>query len=228
MRAAVPELGEAALPLFGSARAATDAALVALLNEIETLPHDVVLVLDDYHVIESPEVHEELGFVLEHQPPQLHLVIVTRVDPPLPLARLRARGQLIEVRADELRFTSDEAAAYLNDSVRLQLHDDDVAALESRTEGWIAALQLAALSLQGRTDASAFIAAFAGDDQYIVDYLADEVLSRQPADVRDFLLETSILERLTGPALRRGHRAHRVPGHAGRARAGQPLPRSAR
>ena len=199
MRAAVPELGEAALPLFASPAAATDAALAALLNEIETLPHDLVLALDDYHVIESSEVHEQVAFVLTHQPPQLHLVIVTRVDPPLPLAQPRARGQLIEVRANELRFTSDEAASYLNESMRLQLSDDDVAALEGRTEGWIAALQLAALSLQGRTDTSAFIAGFAGDDRYIVDYLAEEVLSRQPADVRNFLLETSILERLTGP-----------------------------
>ena len=199
MRAAVPELGEAALPLFSSPAATTDAALAALLNEFETLPHDVVLALDDYHVIESPEVHEGMAFVLEHQPPQLHLVIVTRVDPPLPLAQLRARGQLIEVRANELRFTPEEVANYLNESMRLQLSDDDVAALEGRTEGWIAALQLAALSLRGRTDASAFIAGFAGDDQYIVDYLAEEVLTRQPADVRDFLLETSILERLAGP-----------------------------
>ncbi|MDT4893995.1 MAG: hypothetical protein QOE97_3030, partial [Pseudonocardiales bacterium] len=199
MRAAVPDLGEAALSLFASPAASTDAALAALLNEIETLPHDLVLTLDDYHVIESPEVHEGMAFVLEHQPPQLHLVIVTRVDPPLPLAQLRARGRLVEVRAKELRFTPDEAANYLNGSMDLRLSDDDVAALEGRTEGWIAALQLAALSLQGRTDASAFIAGFAGEDQYIVDYLAEEVLSRQPADVRDFLLATSILERLTGP-----------------------------
>jgi LuxR family maltose regulon positive regulatory protein len=199
MRAALPDLGEAALPLFASRAASTDAALAALLNDLETLPHDLVLALDDYHVIESPEVHEGMAFVLEHQPPQLHLVIVTRVDPPLPLAQLRARGRLVEVRAEELRFTPDEAANYLNESMDLRLSDDDVAALEGRTEGWIAALQLAALSLQGRTDASAFIAGFAGEDQYIVDYLAEEVLSRQPADVRDFLLATSILERLTGP-----------------------------
>lgn len=198
LRAVVPGLGEAALPLFASPAAAASAALPALLNEIETLPRDLVLALDDYHVIESPEVHEGMAFLLEHHPPQLHLVIVTRVDPPLRLAKPRARGQLIEVRANELRFTPDEAASYLNDAMRLQLSDDDVAALEGRTEGWIAALQLAALSLQGRTDASAFIAGFAGDDHYIVDYLAEEVLSRQPADIRDFLLETSILERLTG------------------------------
>ncbi|MEO8907438.1 MAG: helix-turn-helix transcriptional regulator, partial [Microbacteriaceae bacterium] len=199
MRAAVPDVGEAALPLLVSRAASTDEALAALLNEIETLPDNLVLVLDDYHVIESLEIHEGMAFVLEHQPPQLHLVIVTRVDPPLPLAQLRACGRLVEVRANDLRFTADEAANYLNELMDLGLGDDDIAALEGRTEGWIAALQLAALSLQGRTDASAFIAGFAGDDQYIVDYLTEEVLSRQPATVRDFLLETSILERLTGP-----------------------------
>ncbi len=199
MRAVVPGLGEAALTLLASPAAPTDAAIAALLNEIETLPHDLVVTLDDYHLIESPEIHEGIAFVLDHQPPQLHLVIVTRVDPPLPLAQLRARGQLVELRAKDLRFTADEVADYLNGSMDLQLSSADVAALEGRTEGWIAALQLAALSLQGRTDASTFIAGFAGEDQYIVDYLAVEVLSRQPADVRDFLLATSILERLTGP-----------------------------
>src|SRR6266516_2627670 len=140
-----------------------------------------------------------MTFLLEHQPPQLHVVLATRVDPPLPVAQLRARGRLVEVRAADLRFTSEEAAAYLNGPMDLGLSDDDVAALEGRTEGWIAALQMAALSLQGREDASAFIAGFAGDDRYVVDYLAEEVLARQPAEVRQFLLETSVLERLTGP-----------------------------
>jgi LuxR family maltose regulon positive regulatory protein len=130
MRTAVPDLGEAALPLFAYPAASSDAALAALLNEIETLPHDLVLALDDYHLIESSEVHNGMAFILEHQPPQLHLVIVTRVDPPLPLALLRARGQLVEVRANELRFTSDEAANYLNGSMDLRLSDEDVAALE--------------------------------------------------------------------------------------------------
>ena len=187
-----------------------------------------MLVLDDYHVIEAPEVHDGMAFLLEHQPPQLHLVLATRVDPPLPLAQLRARGQLVEVRAADLRFTADEAAAYLNGSMGLGLSADDVAALEGRTEGWIAALQLAALSLQGRDDASAFIAGFAGDDRYIVDYLAEEVLARQTAEVRDFLLQTSILERLTGPLCDAVTGRGRRQGHAGRARAGQPVPRPAR
>ena len=127
------------------------------------------------------------------------MVLATRVDPPLPLARLRARGELLEVRAADLRFTGEEAAAYLNGPMGLALTEHDVAALDGRTEGWIAALQLAALSMQGRDDAGAFIAGFAGDDRYVVDYLAEEVLARQPDDVRDFLLETSILDRLSGP-----------------------------
>ena len=197
VQTAVPEVGDAALQLLASSTP-TDAVLVALLNDIEGLTVDVVLALDDYHVIEAPEVHAGMTFVVEHQPPQLHLILATRVDPPLPMAQLRARGELVEVRAGDLRFTSEEAAAYLNESMALGLSSNDVAALEERTEGWIAALQLAALSLHGRDDASAFIAGFAGDDHYVVDYLADEVLARQRDDVRDFLLQTSILDGLTG------------------------------
>jgi LuxR family maltose regulon positive regulatory protein len=156
-------------------------------------------VLDDYHVIDSREVHQEMAFLLDHLPPQLHLVFVSRADPALPLARMRARGELVEIRAAELRFTADEALAYLNDVMGLQLTAGDVATLEGRTEGWIAALQLAALSMQGRDDLAAFIVGFAGDDRYIVDYLVEEVLGRQPAEVRDFLLQTSVLRRLSGP-----------------------------
>ena len=140
-----------------------------------------------------------MAFLVEHQPPQLHLVIASRADPALPLARLRGRGELVELRAADLRFTPDEAAAYLNGAMGLALTARDVAALEERTEGWIAALQLAALSMQGRDDVAAFIAGFAGDDRYIVDYLAEEVLARQPEQVRHFLLRTSILDRLSGP-----------------------------
>ena len=140
-----------------------------------------------------------MAFLLEHLPPQVHLVIATRADPALPLARLRARGELVEIRAADLRFTPDEAAAYLNEVMGLDLAARDVAALEGRTEGWIAALQLAALSMQGRDDVAGFIAGFAGDDRYIVDYLVEEVLHRQPEHVRSFLLQTSILGRLSGP-----------------------------
>ena len=158
-----------------------------------------MLVLDDYHVIDSRDVQDGMAFLLEHLPPQIHLVIASRADPALPLPRLRARGELVEIRAADLRFTPDEAAEYLNQKMGLVLTAQDVAALEGRTEGWIAALQLAALSLQGRDDVAGFIASFAGDDRYIVDYLVEEVLQRQPESVRSFLLKTSILSRLTGP-----------------------------
>src|SRR5215217_3391147 len=139
-----------------------------------------------------------MAFLVEHLPPQIHLVIASRADPALPLARLRGRGELIEIRAADLRFTPDEAATYLNGVMGLGLTAADVTALEDRTEGWIAALQLAALSMRGRDDVAGFIAGFAGDDRYIVDYLVEEVLERQPDDVRTFLLQTSILSRLNG------------------------------
>ena len=157
-----------------------------------------MLVLDDYHVIEEARIRDAMAYLVEHLPPQIRLVIASRADPALPLARLRARGELVEIRAADLRFTLDEAAAYLNDVMGLELTPGDVAALEGRTEGWIAALQLAALSMQGRDDVAGFIAGFAGDDRYIVDYLVGEVLQRQPEHVRSFLLHTSILSRLNG------------------------------
>ena len=176
-----------------------EALLGTLLNEIATISHDFVLVLDDYHVIDAQPVHEALAFLLDHLPPQMSLVIASRADPPLPLVRLRGRGELAELRAADLRFTADEAAAFLNDVMGLDLSSGDVAALETRTEGWIAGLQLAALSMQGREDVTGFIGAFAGDDRYIVDYLVEEVLQRQSERVRSFLLQTSILDRLSGP-----------------------------
>ena len=172
--------------------------LATLLNDLHAVSNDVVLVLDDYHVIEARDVQDGMAFLLEHLPPQMHLVIAGRADPALPLARLRGRGELVEIRAADLRFTADEAAAYLSGSMGLVLTAQDVDALEGRTEEWIAALQLAALSLQGRDDVAGFIAGFAGDDRYIVDYLVEEVLQRQPEDVRSFLLQTSILSRLNG------------------------------
>jgi LuxR family maltose regulon positive regulatory protein len=172
--------------------------LTTLLNDLGAIASDLVLVLDDYHVIDARDVQDGMEFLLDHLPPQLHLVIASRADPALPLARLRGRGELVEVRAADLRFTPDEAAAYLNEVMGLVLTARDVAALEERTEGWIAALQLAALSMQGRDDIAGFIAGFAGDDRYIVDYLAEEVLARQPEQVRSFLLQTSILDRLSG------------------------------
>lgn len=193
---AAPGAGAAAATLLESAQAPTEAVLTTVLNELDARPDDVVLVLDDYHLIESPDVRDQVTFVLEHRPPQLHVVITSRVDPPLPLARWRARGELVEIRAADLRFSTDEAAAYLTDAMGLGLTANDVATLEERTEGWIAALQLAALSMQGRDDVAGFIAGFAGDDRYVVDYLVEEVLQRQPDDVRTFLLQTSILTRM--------------------------------
>ena len=199
LRTAMDGVGSDALQLLASSSPATEAALAALLNDVGELPGDLLLVLDDYHLIEAPEVHEGMTFLLEHRPLQLHVVLATRTDPPLPLAGMRARGQLLEIRAADLRFTVEESRAYLNGPMRLALTERDLAALDGRTEGWIAALQLAALSMQGRDDVTAFIAGFAGDDRYVVDYLGEEVLARQPSDVRDFLLRTSVLDRLTGP-----------------------------
>ena len=178
---------------------AIETVLAPLLNEISAWANDIVLVLDDYHVVDLLDIQGGMAFLLEHLPRQLHVVIASRADPALPLPRLRARGDLVEIRAADLRFTPEEAAAYLNEAMGLDLGASDVAALEARTEGWIAALQLAALSIEGRHDISGFIAGFAGDDRYIVDYLAEEVLQRQPEQVRSFLLQTSILDRLSGP-----------------------------
>ncbi len=171
----------------------------ALLNALADAGTDLILVLDDFHVVESTNIPSEVAWLVEHLPANVHLVIGTRADPDMPLARLRARGALTEIRAADLRFTGEEAAAYLNDAMGLDLTGDDLDALEGRTEGWIAALQLAAISLQGREDSHAFITSFAGDDRYIVDYLVEEVLRRQSDEVRAFLLQTSILGRMTGP-----------------------------
>jgi LuxR family transcriptional regulator, maltose regulon positive regulatory protein len=199
LQAVLPGVGASALQLLQSAQPPIETVLTTVLNELGAVPSDLYLVLDDYHLVDGPDLQAGMTFLLEHLPPQAHLVVSTREDPALPLARLRARGELVEVRAADLRFTVDEAAAYLNDVTGLELAAGDIATLEERTEGWIAALQLAALSMQGRDDVAGFIAGFAGDDRHIVDYLVEEVLGRQPADVRSFLLQTSILDRLSGP-----------------------------
>ncbi|MEA2145316.1 MAG: hypothetical protein QOG59_903, partial [Solirubrobacteraceae bacterium] len=199
LRSVAPEVGVSALALLEAAQPPPiQTTLTTLVNDIDAVSNEMVLVLDDYHVIEAPEVQEGMAFLLDHLPERLHLVIVTRADPTLPLARLRARGELVEARAADLRFTPDEAATYLNGVMALKLTAADMAALEGRTEGWIAALQLAALSLQGRDDVAGFIAGFAGDDRYVVDYLVEEVVQRQSAPVHAFLLQTSILGRLSG------------------------------
>jgi LuxR family maltose regulon positive regulatory protein len=200
LRTVAPDVGESALGMLQSPQPPpTESVLTALLNEIATLPQGVVLVLDDYHLVESEPVDEALAFLLEHLPPQLHLVIATREDPRLPLARWRARGQLAELRAADLRFTASEAAEFLNRVMSLDLSADDITALEARTEGWIAGLQLAALSLQGRPDAARFIQSFTGSDRFVLDYLVEEVLQRQPKRARSFLLQTAILDTLCGP-----------------------------
>jgi LuxR family maltose regulon positive regulatory protein len=176
-----------------------ESILTALLNDITTVPDNFVLVLDDYHVIDATPVDTALAFLVDHLPPQMHLVITTREDPQLPLARFRVRDQMTELRAADLRFTPAEAAAFLSQVMALDLAAEDVAALEDRTEGWIAGLQLAALSMRGRDDIGQFVRAFAGDNRYIVDYLVDEVLQRQPERVRSFLLQTAMLDQLNGP-----------------------------
>lgn len=194
-----PSLSERALSLLQSSQPPTiESILMILLNELATATEDIVLILDDYHRIDTQAIHSGIGFFLTHLPPQLHLIIASRADPPLSLARLRSCGDLTEFRVTDLRFTSDEAATFLNQVMGLEILAAEVSALEQRTEGWIAGLQLAALSLQGREDVSDFVAAFSGDDRYIVDYLLEEVLQRQPDGVHRFLLRTAILERLSG------------------------------
>jgi LuxR family maltose regulon positive regulatory protein len=204
-----PGLGEAALEALQSPQPPIEPVLTALLNDIAALPEPFILVLDDYHVLESQAVDQALVFLLEHLPRQMHLALTTREDPRLPLARLRARDQMTELRAADLRFTPAEAAGFLR-GMGLDLATEDVAALEERTEGWIAGLQLAALALRGlagqgetapdgEQDAAGFIREFAGDHRYVMDYLLEEVLQRQAGEVRGFLLQTAILERLCGP-----------------------------
>ena len=199
LRTVAPAVGARSLALIDEAQTPTEVALGALLNEVNELQADLVLVLDDYHVIDDRRIHGGVAFLLDRLPPHAHLVIASRADPPLPLARLRARGDLLEIRAADLRFTPDEAAAYFKDVMALDLAAGELDILAERTEGWIAALQLAALSMRGRDNIAEFIRGFAGDDRYIVDYLAEEVLQRQAEHVREFLLRTSVLNRLTGP-----------------------------
>jgi LuxR family maltose regulon positive regulatory protein len=192
-------LGESALTMLQSPQPPTEAILTSLINDVDTLSDGIILVLDDYHVIESLPVDNALTFLLEHLPPQLHLVIATRVDPQLSLARLRARNQLTELRAADLRFSTSEAADFLNRVMGLNLSAENIAALETRTEGWIAGLQLAAISMHGHTDHTSFIKSFTGSHQFVLDYLLEEVLEQRPENIQNFLLKTAILNRLTGP-----------------------------
>jgi LuxR family maltose regulon positive regulatory protein len=173
--------------------------LTDLLNAIAAMPEAFGLVLDDYHLVDAPQVDQAMAFILENLPPQMHLVLTTREDPNFPLPRWRVRRQLTELRASDLRFTVAETAEFLSQVMGLNLAEDHIAMLEARTEGWIAGLQLAALSMQGRKDVTGFIQAFAGDNRHIVDYLVEEVLQRQPEPIRHFLLQTAILDQLNGP-----------------------------
>ena len=191
-------VGETALALLRSPQPPpVESVLTSLLNALTPVSVETVLVLDDYHMIEAQPIHDALTYLLEHLPPHLHLIIASRVDPLLPLARLRGRGALTELRITDLRFTFEEATAFLTELMALQLEPSEVAALEARTEGWIVGLHLAALSMQGRDDLAGFITSFTGSSRYLIDYLAEEVLSRQPEDVQHFLLHTSILDRLS-------------------------------
>ncbi len=177
----------------------TESILTSLLNKIATIPHNFTLVLDDYHVIDAKPIDNALTFLLEHLPPQMNLVIATREDPQIPLARLRVQAQLTELRAADLRFTPHEAAGFLNQVMLLSLSGEDIAALETRTEGWIAGLQLAAISMRGHQDTTSFIKSFTGSHHFVMDYLVEEVLHQQPESVQTFLLRTSVLDRLCGP-----------------------------
>src|SRR6266704_1080349 len=199
LRTIAPDIGVGVLGALQSPQPPpTESILTALLNEITAIPDNFVLVLDDYHVIEAKPVDQALTYLVEHQPPQMHLVIATREDPQLPLARLRAQSQLTELRAADLRFTPSEAAEFLNRGMDLNLSAEDIAALEERTEGWIAGLQLAAISMQGHQDATGFIKSFTGNHHFVLDYLVEEVLGQQSESVQTFLLRTSILDRMTG------------------------------
>ena len=175
------------------------AILTSLISQMEAHPNRLGLVLDDYHLISTPVIHEAMAFFLDHLPYQMRLVITSREDPPLPLARLRGRGQLAEIRADDLRFLKEEAALFLHQALGLALTTQQVMDLDARTEGWIAGLQLAALAMKGRNDVAGFIAAFTGSHRFILDYLTEEALNRQPEHIQTFLLQTSILNRLCGP-----------------------------
>ena len=193
-----PRVGRAAQALMQTPKPPPpEATLTSLINDIATMPEPFVLVLDDYHLIQALTIHQQISFLLEHQPPQLHVVIASREDPPLPLSRLRARGQINDIRQRDLQFTEDEAADFLRRLMGLDISATDVGALQQHTEGWIAGLQLAALSMQQAGDVRQVLADFAGSNRYVLDYLVEEVFQRQTPAVQDFLLKTSILEHLT-------------------------------
>lgn len=196
-RSILPGVGEAVLTLVQTPQPLENETIPTLLiNDIANQSKDLILVLDDYHCIQNQSIHLALSFLVDHLPENLHLIVSTRVDPPLPLARLRARDQLTEMRVADLRFTRDEAASFLNETMGLVLTEQDVNGIEARTEGWIASLQLAAISMREHADIAGFVKAFTGSNRFVADYLMDEVLKNQPQEVKKFLLQTSILARL--------------------------------
>jgi LuxR family transcriptional regulator, maltose regulon positive regulatory protein len=195
-----PHVGSSTMALLRSPKPPLmEAILTPLLNAIGTMSAEAALILDDYHLITTPAIHTAIAFLLDHLPAQLHLIMLTRADPPLPLTRLRMRGELTELRAADLRFTAEEAITFLTTAMGLPLTNDQVAALETRTEGWIAGLQLAALAMQNRSDHAGFVDAFSGNNRFVVDYLVEEVLSRLPSHLQMFLTQTAILDRMCGP-----------------------------
>jgi LuxR family maltose regulon positive regulatory protein len=200
LQSVVPEIGQPILNALQSPQPPpTNLLLTALVNSISARKEDFVLVLDDYHTIESQAVHDAVTFIVEHLPQQFHLIIASRIDPPLPLARWRVNGVIAEIRADDLSFTNEEAEAFFKKITGAALSEKDIATLQNRTEGWVAGLKMTALSLRVKKEISAYISVFSGSNRYVLDYLAEEVLNHQSANTRQFLLETSILERVCGP-----------------------------
>jgi LuxR family transcriptional regulator, maltose regulon positive regulatory protein len=195
-----PVAGEAASTILHSGQSyTTEGLLTSLINDIADISKNFVIVLDDYHLIKSDAIHTALAFLLDHIPPMMHLVVATRADPPLPLPHFRGRGTLVEIGADDLRFTDEEAARLLREILGTPLSAEQTAALNAHTEGWVVGLKMAALSMRGEKDIQSFIAGFTGSHRYVMDYLVEEVLKRQTEEVRDFLLQTSVLGRMTAP-----------------------------
>ena len=200
MQTAIPDMGKSAVELLRSSQSPPIKPVITnIINEINEVGENFALVLDDYHMIQTGTIHKALAFLLDNLPPKIHLTIATRADPSLPLARLRGRGQLSEFRADDLRFTLEETETLLNKVMGLGLSYEDIKVLDARTEGWIASLQMAAVSMQRQSDISSFIVTFSGSHRYIMDFLSEEVLSQQEPAKQSFLLETSILDRLIAP-----------------------------
>jgi LuxR family maltose regulon positive regulatory protein len=194
------DFGESVLSMLQSTQpTSTDTILSLLINDIASSSSKILIVLDDYHLISAQHVHEAVTYFLENLPPQVHLVIVSRENPPLKLARIRGMDQITELRAIDLRFSYSEASDFLNKSLQLKLTAEDIQTLTARTEGWVTGLQMAGISLKGREDPANFIQSFSGSHRFILDYLIEEVLNQQTENIKSFLLKTSILERLTGP-----------------------------